>query len=484
MLSKPSITFFTSLLLCCCSLGLFAQSNVIEKKIEALKSDRYLQNASWSVYVQNINTGEVLIDHNGNTSLTPASTLKAITSGTALEILGKEFRFETHLQYTGEIDEEGVLHGDVYIKGGGDPSLGFMRHDISTKLETQLVHWVKAIQNEGIKSIDGDIVGDATIFETATVSPKWIWEDIGNYYGAGASGLNIHENKYNLIFKSGAKKGDSTEIIKTIPKLEGVKFVNEVTTGAPKSGDQAFIYCAPFSDLIFVRGTVPPGQTEFYIKGSVPDPAKYASYSLKRKLEDRGVPVSGVETTVRLQNGSHDKNASRKTIHTTFSPRLERLIYWGNKKSINLYMEALLKMIGKKKFGHGSTHNGIKAIKAHWRARGVNLNGFFMEDGSGLSPMNSLTTRQFTEILSALYDSDSFPHLYESMSTLGGATNLKAKSGYITRVRGYVGYSENSCGDPLAFAILINNYEGSRTNVKYKMINLLLELDKLEAPEK
>jgi len=480
MFRSSSILRHAILLSCFFIQNVFGQ-NVFEDKLEALKNDRYLKNASWSIYVQNINTGEVLVDYNGEKSLTPASTIKAITSGTALDILGTDFRFETHLQYSGEIDENGVLQGDIYIKGGGDPTLGFMRHDISTKLETQLVHWVKAIQAEGIKSINGNIIGDATIFETATVSPKWIWEDLGNYYGAGASGLNIHENKYNLIFKSGAKEGDPTEIIKTIPKLEGVKFVNEVTTGAPKSGDQAYIYCAPFADLIFVRGTVPPGQTEFYIKGSVPDPAKYASYSLKRKLIDRGVPVSGEETTMRLLNGSADKNASRKTIHTTFSPKLERLVYWGNKKSINLYMEALLKMIGKKKYGHGSTHNGIKAVKAYWRHKGVNINGFFMEDGSGLSPMNSITTRQFTEILSGLYQSDAFPHLLQSMSTLGGAANLRAKSGYITRVRGYVGYSENSCGDPLAYAILINNFEGSRTNVKYKMINLLLELDKLEA---
>lgn len=484
MLRRTPVSFITLILLTCLGSFSLLGQGVFETKLEALKKDRYLNNASWSVYVQNINTGEVLVNHNGEKSLTPASTIKAITSGTALDILGEDFRFETHLQYSGEIDENGVLQGDVYIKGGGDPSLGFMRHDISTKLETQLVHWVKAIQNQGIKSINGNIIGDATIFETATVSPKWIWEDLGNYYGAGASGLNIHENKYNLIFKSGAKEGDPTEIIKTIPKLEGVKFINEVTTGAPKSGDQAYIYCAPFADLIFVRGTVPPGQTEFYIKGSVPDPAKYASYSLKRKLVDRGVPVSGEETTMRLLNGNADKNATRKTIHTTYSPNLERMVYWGNKKSINLYMEALLKMIGRKKYGHGSTHNGIKAIKAYWRHKGVNINGFFMEDGSGLSPMNSITTQQFTEILSGLYKTDAFPHLLQSMSTLGGATNLKAKSGYITRVRGYVGYSENSCGDPLAFAILVNNFEGSRTNVKYKMINLLLELDKLEAVEK
>ena len=159
------------------------------------------KHASVGVYAIQMKTGEVLLDHDSDKSLTPGSCMKLVTTGAALHLLGPLNKFETHLEYDGFLDKEGVLHGNLYIRGGGDPSLGSDR--ISSSLTKQIASWVRAIELTGIRSIEGEIFGDATRWEKAMSVPSWAWEDLGNYYGSGASALSFHENTYSLFFQPG-----------------------------------------------------------------------------------------------------------------------------------------------------------------------------------------------------------------------------------------------------------------------------------------
>ncbi len=403
-----------------------------------LLGDTSWDHATVSAYAVNTKTGDLVLSENGDKSLVPASCVKAITTATALQILGPETRFQTDLEYDGVIDKSGTLQGNLYIHGGGDPCLGSDRVEGSLAWDKQIDVWVEAVQKLGIKKIEGQVIADASRWEKALAPPSWIWEDLGNYYGAGACALSFHENLYTLTFKPG-KEGEKATVLRLDPQIAGLLLENEVTTGPAGSGDQACIYGSEYSNIQHVRGTIPAGVEEFSIKGSIPDPANFCSRLFARALEGKGIVIE------------HQKvdSANRIVFHTTVSPKVKDIVYWTNQKSINLYAEHLLKKMGEIVFNEGSTKAGIKAVTDYWLSKNIDLAGFNMADGSGLSRKNLVTAKQFVSILSQVKKSDVFPVLLRSLPE--EAAHVKAKSGYMSLVRGYVGYA-----DDVVFAIFVN----------------------------
>ena len=160
-----------------------------------------LDHALVSIYAVHMDTGEVFQDQNSDLSLIPASCLKIATTAAALQILGADYRFETHLEYDGRIEQK-TLQGNLYIRGGGDPCLGSDRISGSLSWDNQIAAWADAIQKLGIHKITGKVIGDADGWEEALAVPSWTWEDLGNYYGAGACALSFHENAYSLFFQA------------------------------------------------------------------------------------------------------------------------------------------------------------------------------------------------------------------------------------------------------------------------------------------
>ncbi len=415
-----------------------------------------LDHAMISIYAVQTDTGKVLIDKNSHLSLTPASCMKVVTTAAALYLLGEDHRFETSLEYDGFIDDEGSLHGNIYIKGGGDPCLGSDRIASSLSWNALIETWSEAIHNLGIQKIEGQVIGDATKWEKALAAPSWSWEDLGNYYGAGASALSFHENCYSLFFKPGENVGDPANILCTDLPLTTLIFQNEVTTGPQRSGDRACIYGSEFSSTQFIRGTIPAAIDSFSIKGAIPDPAAYAAYLLSENLENKGIILEHHEIAPQ---------SKRIPFHTIYSPTVGEIVHLTNQKSINLYAEHLLKQMGEVTHNKGSTASGIKTITNFWNSQNIDLDGFYMADGSGLSRKNLVTTKQLVEILQQVKKSDFFPIFLESLPHLEGA--MRAKSGSMSFIKGYVGYTGN-----IAFAILVNQCTDSR--MMYEKINLFL----------
>ncbi len=414
------------------------------------EGDSSWDHASVSAYAINTKTSEVVMDQSSDKSLMPASCMKVITTAAALQILGPETRFQTDLEHDGTVDR-GVLQGNLYIRGGGDPCLGSERVEGSLSWDKQIEAWVDAIQKLGVKRIKGEVIGDATRWEKALAVPSWSWEDLGNYYGAGACALSFHENAYQLFFKPGNEVGDKTAILRQNPPMLALQFQNEVTTGPVGSGDQACIYGSEFSPFHYVRGTIPAGVEEFSIKGSIPDPAGLCGAMLAKALEAKGISIE------------HQKiNGDKRTVfHTTYSPTVKEIVYWTNQKSINLYAEHLLKKMGEAVFKEGSTKAGIKAVTDFWRSKKIDLNGFNMADGSGLSRKNLVTAQQFVSILTQIKNSDFFPVFLESLPQEN--EQIKAKSGSMSLVRGYVGYA-----DEVIFAVLVNQCLDPKLTKKVK----------------
>ena len=430
----------------------FAQtvSEKIGMAVQSLEGDSTLKHGIIALYIIDNKTGAVVYDKNSQIGLPAGSVQKIITSVTAFELLGKDFRYRTTLSYNGIISNK-VLHGDLYINGTGDPTLGSWRYE-STKEEKVLDDFTKAIANAGISSISGSIFSKA-IWEGEVTPDGWIWQDLGSYYGAGARCLNWRENQYDVILYSGKDIGSGVEIAGTIPsKVEGLELLCDATAAAKGSGDNAFIYYPSEDKYFHIRGTIPVNESHFIISGSMPFPERQLIHSLKEHISKAN--FKGGETKV----GS-------TVFFTHISPSLDSINYWFLKKSINLYGEALLKTIGYNKTNAGSTDSGIAIIKKFWSRIGIDKAALNMMDGSGLSPANRITANALVTVLKYAQAQSWFPSFYNALPETNA---IKMKSGSIGGVLSYTGYTKD-----YTFAFIVNNYAGSNSAMKEKMWRLL-----------
>lgn len=399
-------------------------------------------------------TQEVFLDQNSELSLMPASCLKVVTTAAALHLLGPDFRFQTHLAYDGHIQDKTYLQGNLWIQGEGDPCLGSDRCTGSLSWDQQIALWADQIQALGIQKIEGKIVADASRWETALAVPSWAWEDLGNYYGAGASALSFHENAYTLFFQAGAKVSDPTTLVRIDPPLPLAHFHNEVLTSPPDSGDRACIYSSEYSSIHFVRGTIPQGTAPFSIQGAIPSPSTYCASLLQEELLNRGIVVQEAVLTP----------TEKTPFYTTFSPPVSEIVYWTNQKSLNLYAEHLLKKMGEVALREGSTKAGIQAVTQFWKSQGIDLDGFNMADGSGLSRKNLVTAKQMVAVLQFMKNSPHFACFFASLKE--EEADIRSKGGSMSFVRGCVGYQKEKI-----FAILINHCrDGEQAKAKIDAI--------------
>ncbi len=445
--------------------------NSLEKFLDEFVKDDDLKNASFSFLAKDTKTGKVIAEYNPDMSLVPASTMKVVTTAAAMEILGGGFKFKTILQYSGYIDTSCVLHGDIYIKGSGDPTLGsrfFKEHYYEPDF---LNAWAMAIRNFGIDSITGRIIGDADLLGPDPTPTTWIYGDLGNYYGAPPNGLTIFDNTCYFEFASGSSNGDSTSIVCIEPQIPGMEIVNNVKS-ATSLDDNSIIIGPPFRFNRYIRGTIPKNQTAFEVRGSIPDPALQSAFELQMACHNIGIAVNeGITTTrdMRLENKYCD--VGRQELYVQYSPSTSSIIYFVNMNSVNLFAEHLCIQIGLSKYGSASTSSGCSAIAEFWKKRGIDTDGLYQFDGSGLSRHNAISARHLTDIMYYMSRSknatgfeNTLPVAGKSgtLSNVGKKTiiagNVRAKSGTMQRVKSYSGYVKTKSGKKLAFTMIVNNF--------------------------
>jgi len=175
-------------------------------------------------------------------------------------------------------------------------------------------------------------------------------------------------------------------------------------------------------------------------------------------------------------------------LHTHYSPTLNEITKRANHKSVNLYCEAMIRAIGAKNNAKNSLEGGIEAIGNYWEAQGLGISGFFLRDGSGLSPRNGITPSQLAGILRLVSRDRALFNTFYATLPIGGqsgtvkylfkgtaaAGNIRAKSGSLERVRSYTGYAKSSSGKLLAFAAIANNYKGSSRTIRKEFEKLMV----------
>ncbi len=479
-------------ILVCLNIGVKAQnyvssSNALNRQIQSLRDDPEMKNASWGLWIKEVNTEQPLASVNENLSVVPASTQKIIPTATALLMFGKDFKYQTFLEYSGEVDRKGVLRGNLYIKGSGDPTFGSAAMSDSLALPKVLAFFTDALKEMGIKSISGHIIADETVFDYEMVPRKWLWEDIGNYFGAGSSGLTLNENEYTVFFEAGPSEGSPAKVMRTEPVVPQMRFVNQVTTGPRSSGDQVYIFGAPFQDERILTGTVPLGSRDFPVRGSLPDPPLFFAHALKDHLAGNRIEVKGKPFSMRTAKISNIATSNdRKLIAVWNSPPLSEIVERTNMISVNTYAENLVKTIGYQINGEGTLEAGLEAVKEFWEEKGLEWNGIKLHDGSGLSPSNRLTVKHLGQILAFVAESSEFEPLHKSLPKAGYSGSiarqfrgtpsegvLRAKSGFLSNVRAYAGYTSLANGNTAVFAFIINDYHGSPASMRNKMVLLM-----------
>ncbi|RNB87155.1 D-alanyl-D-alanine carboxypeptidase/D-alanyl-D-alanine-endopeptidase [Brevibacillus fluminis] len=404
--------------------------------------------------------------HDADKLMTPASNLKLLTGATALTELGSDYRFKTELSASTPVTDDGLLKGNLYVKGYGDPSI-HTEDELKAQDGVSIESIVDAIKKRGIKRINGDLILDDTYFDDQRLGLGWAWDDESYYYNALIDALSLNRGTVMISYEPGARKDKPVKVTIT-PNTSYVTVINEAKTVAKDEENTFTILRDRATDTIRLQGNLPLGSDADYERVPVEQPALYFGTVLKEKLEEAGI---------KFTNGSEVKRGELPTKVTKLkvfqSEPLADILTYMNKKSDNLYAEMLLKAVGAKANGSGTADAGIEAVQAVLKSFGWTTN-FDMVDGSGLTRYDQISARHITAALEGMAAAESFDIYYDSLPIAGvdgtlknrmkgtaAENNVHAKTGSMSGVNSLSGYVTTKGGTKLVFSILLNGYATS-----------------------
>ncbi|MFC0560045.1 D-alanyl-D-alanine carboxypeptidase/D-alanyl-D-alanine endopeptidase [Halalkalibacter alkalisediminis] len=432
-----------------------------QQKIEdLLQTSSILEGAIISVSVRSAKTGEVLYEHLADTRLRPASNMKLFTAASALSVLGDHHRFTTNLYTDGTIKWK-ILNGNLYIRGSGDPTL----------LKKDIDDLVQQLKEKGVTFIKGNLVADDSRYDAQRYSVDLPWSDEEAYYGAQVSALTVApDNNYD----------SGTVMVEITPG-------NEI-------GEKGIVTVTPFASPLTIRNTSTTvdmdeitnltisrehGANHLYIKGGIPknasslketialwEPTNYVLELFNQSLKEHGITLLGESRIDRIPQTS-------KRVASHSSMPLSKLLIPFMKLSNNGHAETLIKEMGYIKGEDGSWEMGLQVLQDEIKKWGIESESMIIRDGSGISHVNGIQSRQMTKLLFEIQNEPWFESFLSSMPLVDGQNELergtlhermrltvasgkvRAKTGTLTSVSSLAGYIEHS-EDPLIFSIILN----------------------------
>ena len=486
----------------------------LQAKVEALASDAAFSQSVVGICARTAG-GETLVDINSEVMMLPASNMKLISTGAALHALGPDWQFETSLGYDGTI-EDGTLQGDLYIIGGGDPTLG-SKDSIAVVIERTFAQWEAVIRAAGIRRIDGRIVGDGRFFEGMAEEPTWLLEDAGTYYGAGTTGLMFYENMQSFSVSAGAEVGDPVNIKPYYPEAPWMEFRYNCSTGKEGTGDMLYMYVSHLVPVAEVRGTFGVDRAAKRVDCTNKFPEYTCAYYFYNYLKKKGLTCTGgpsdARSGVALSSMSGvaseagrgvagalapaarpDPASSLTLLGSTFSPTLDRIAFETNHASNNVFAETLLRILGKEFRGSASYDSCDVALNDVLKELAVDTSrGLQVQDGSGLSRQNYVSADFFCRFLDAMMDSPAYGNFLASLPSPGGNGTLnynmkgqpaalreriKVKSGSMNGVRCYSGYilPADVNSETIVFSIMTNNCTSPTWKVRPLLDKIMVTL--------
>ncbi len=446
-------------------------------QLDDIFNDPNFSNAQWGVMIQSLETGEYFYKRNEDKLLLPASDLKLFTTAAGIILLGSEYRFSTNLFLKGSLDGS-IWRGDLVVQGRGDPTISgrFYNDDIFKVFND----WADSLSAYGIDEITGNIIGDDNAFDDVGLGKGWAWDYESYWFAAQSSAISFNDNCIDLTITYDKKT--SLPVVSIQPQTKYVVIINNVIPVSKDSSSNIDVYRERGTNVVTVFGTL---RSDDSVKTfvTVNNPTQYAMVILKDCLQRKGIKIQGFPMDV--DDISTPLNySSMKKLCTTYSPPLKEIIKVINKNSQNFFAEQLLKTIGLEKEGLGTVANGVKAESRLFKDMGINPESMILADGSGLSRLDYVTTKQFVTLLSYMYKSNYFIPFFNSLSiagvdgTLGdrlqntkAKDKIRGKAGYLEGVRSLSGYAFTADNEPVAFSIIVNNY-----NVPVKLAENIQDL--------
>ena len=472
-------------------LGLQAQT--LQQKVDQAVEREPLKGAIVGVMVQDME-GHVVARREAGRRMVPASNMKLITTGSALYALGADFRFETGIGITGTV-EDGTLHGDVYIMGGGDPTIG-VADTVAVKPDALFWRWKSMLKEAGISRIDGRIIGDGRAYEGHLENQSWSYDDTGTYYGAGCNALSFYENAVDYNVAAGAE-GEPVKVTQRYPDTPWMHFGNLTSTGPKGTGNSLYLYTTDLAPYAEMRGTYSverkPKIEHFANKYG----ALTCAYYFWQNLRDTGWDISGGYADIDRGGYVRGKDfvpayqaGTPKQLGKSLSPALSRIVRQTNVLSDNFYAEAMFRQMGEKASGIAVYDSCRVAVYDVLESLVPgNMDGIRIEDGSGLSRLNTVSPAFLVSFLRAMARSKASEAFLASLPKPGEGTlntllpklpadqkdRLRLKSGSMDGVLCYSGYVLDEEGKPVrVFSFMVNGAK-AKTAVVRDALGALIE---------
>lgn len=422
--------------------------------------------ANVGLQVVDVLTGEEVFSRGADDLLVPASTMKVLTAAAALKTLGPAYRFTTDV-YTDadvELQPNGRLPGNLYVKGHGDP----------TFVVEKLWKLVRDLRLNGVSRIDGDVVFDDSFHSGTGSLPGWDKKlDIerGPAYFSTLGALSLNMNTAVMIVGPGAEVGGKARIELETKTMGNVVIENKLTTGREGSRRR-----------IDIERVVEGGKTRFTLDGSIPQDAKRLRYrrtvgdptahfmsAFQRMLKDEGIKVSG-----RFTRGVTPFEAEM-LLHVP-SPPLVSVLMDMNKYSLNFQAEQVLRTLGAEAEGEGSTEAGVRAVHQYLERLGVDKKQAVLINGSGLSRDSKIAPSVLTAVLVDMARDRKVGAEFIASLSIGGVdgtlwrrlrdqpSRMRGKTGTLDGVHCLAGYIDSDGGRRYAFAFLTNWSSNTRVS--------------------
>jgi D-alanyl-D-alanine carboxypeptidase/D-alanyl-D-alanine-endopeptidase (penicillin-binding protein 4) len=436
---------------------------VLRNDLTAVTNLPGVQHGAWGIVVHSLDRDDRLFELNPRTLLVPASSAKMVSVASAVDAVGWDYQFQTTLQTSGTISD-GVLHGDLIVVGSGDPSIaGRGGNDVTA--------WIDALKGQGIRRIEGRIIGDDDAIEEPRPQLAWTWDDLGYPTGALFGALNFAENRTSVTIAPGTSAAAPTTI-GTERYAAAIPLTNRSVTGAAGSMQLLWPEQRPGEPFLTIAGSIPVGARPATLAISAGNPTFWFASMFRQRLIRAGIEVNDDAWDVDDVMPKPDRSSAR-TIFTYRSPPLSDIAVPALKESINLYGEAFLRLNAAP--GAFPTNDaaldGLRQRLSRW---GIPSDGQQLVDGSGLSRRDVITPEALSIVLRHMYDAANASPWMRALAVAGvdgtlnnrmkgtpAEGNLRAKSGTMSNIRSLAGYVTTRDGERVAMVVMVNNFEGT-----------------------
>ena len=433
--------------------------------LDRIFADPVLARALVGIRVESLRDGRLLYARNSEKLVMPASNMKLLTMAVAADRLGWDFKYETRLEITGPI-VDGVLHGDLIIVGGGDPSIA--AQDVGPA--PLFAEWADTLSAAGIRRVEGRLIGDDNYFDHEGLGAGWAWDYLGDGYAALTGALSYNENLAVVHLSPGKTPGDPVKI-ELSPPGHLLEVKNEVTTGVAGSAIEIEMRRLPGNPHLTIRGRVPALGETVESSAAVDNPTRFFVEGVRLVLAARGITISGGAWNID-DLPQPPEAAGRRVLARRQSLPLSALAGYFMKVSQNFYADTILKTIGRVAGGAGTAEAGRTIVRDTLGSWGVPADAFVMSDGSGLSRYNYVTAETIVTILRHVWEDERLRGPFVAALPVAGRdgtldkrmkgtvldAHVEAKTGTISNVRSLSGYLETKSGERLVFSIIANHF--------------------------